>query len=432
MITWGALFEYQEAYAGKAYKLSRQLISSRSLKKEINIVFRNVVTGCILLFITAYFISLFVSQPSYTLWVVPKSLLVFFGIINILLLSFERIALYKITQFLRKNKDVYKRTIILGTGDVAWSIAKWAATEKMHIVGFVDVEDCDSNNNHVDRNNILGSIHDISDVLHSYHIDELIIAIPAACMGKIDNVINQCDKEGIPVRIISPFVKNLLSKSRTEMAYGYPNILMNPADRNDFEMALKRVIDILFSSVGLVILFPLCVLIAIVIKIDSPGPVFYRWKILGLHKRPLVSYKFRTMIQNADEMKAQLLDNNEMKSIAFKMRDDPRITRAGKWLRKYSLDELPQLWSVLKGDLSLVGPRPPLQSEVEAYEGWHRRKLSVKPGLTCLWQVSGRNKIADFDEWIRLDLEYIDEWTLWMDLKILIKTIPAVIKGSGI
>jgi lipopolysaccharide/colanic/teichoic acid biosynthesis glycosyltransferase len=138
------------------------------------------------------------------------------------------------------------------------------------------------------------------------------------------------------------------------------------------------------------------------------------------------------MIQNADEMKAQLLDNNEMKSIAFKMRDDPRITRAGKWLRKYSLDELPQLWSVLKGDLSLVGPRPPLQSEVEDYEGWHRRKLSVKPGLTCLWQVSGRNKIADFDEWIRLDLEYIDEWTLWMDLKILIKTIPAVIKGSGI
>jgi hypothetical protein len=211
-----------------------------------------------------------------------------------LLLSFERIALYQIDQLLRKRKDVLKRAIILGTGDIAWSITRWAAIENMHIVGFVDVEDCDSTNNHLDRNNILGSIHDIPNILHSYHIDELIIAIPAACMGNIDNVIDQCDKEGIPVRIISPFVKDLLSKSRTEMAYGYPNILMKPADRNDFEMALKRVIDILFSSVGLVILFPLCVLIAIVIKIDSPGPVFYRWKILGLHKRPLVSSQAAT------------------------------------------------------------------------------------------------------------------------------------------
>jgi lipopolysaccharide/colanic/teichoic acid biosynthesis glycosyltransferase len=194
---------------------------------------------------------------------------------------------------------------------------------------------------------------------------------------------------------------------------------------------LKRLLDIIVSCVCLVLLAPLFLFIALMIKLDSPGPVFYKWKILGLHKRPLDSYKFRTMVENADEMKEQLLSENEMKSVAFKMRDDPRITRMGKWIRKYSLDELPQLWSVLKGDLSLVGPRPPLQTEIEQYEGWHRRKLSVKPGITCLWQISGRNKITDFNEWMKLDLQYIDDWTLWWDIKILFKTLFIVLRGTG-
>jgi lipopolysaccharide/colanic/teichoic acid biosynthesis glycosyltransferase len=146
---------------------------------------------------------------------------------------------------------------------------------------------------------------------------------------------------------------------------------------------------------------------------------------------PIVSWKFRTMVKNADELKKTLMHNNEMTGPMFKLTNDPRILPVGHFLRKYSLDELPQLFSVLKGDLSLVGPRPPLQTEFKEFDLWHRRKLSVKPGLTCLWQISGRNKISNFDDWAKLDLEYIDKWSIWLDLKILLKTIPAVLSGKG-
>jgi len=163
----------------------------------------------------------------------------------------------------------------------------------------------------------------------------------------------------------------------------------------------------------------------------SAGPAFYQWRVVGFNKRPFKSWKFRTMLENADELKSKLWDKNEMQGPVFKMRDDPRITRVGRILRRFSLDELPQLYSVLKGDMSLVGPRPPLIGEVNRFESWQRRKLSLKPGLTCLWQVSGRNEIRDFNDWAKLDLEYIDNWSLWLDLKIFFKTVYVVLSGSG-
>lgn len=194
---------------------------------------------------------------------------------------------------------------------------------------------------------------------------------------------------------------------------------------------LKRSMEVLIASVSLVLLFPLFVLIALAVKLTSTGALFYRWQVIGRNRRPFVGYKFRTMVENADELKAKLLDQNEMTGPVFKIKDDPRVTRVGGFLRKYSLDELPQLWSVLKGDMSLVGPHPPLQSEGDYFQEWHWRKLSVKPGITCLWQVNGRSHIQDFDEWVRMDLWYIDHWSLWLDLKILIRTVPAVILGKG-
>ena len=190
-------------------------------------------------------------------------------------------------------------------------------------------------------------------------------------------------------------------------------------------------LDIVGSFIIIIALAPLFLLITIAIKLTSPGPVLYPWNVVGLNKNRFKSYKFRTMVANADKLKQELLSKNEMTGVAFKMKDDPRITKVGGFLRKYSLDELPQLFSVLKGDMSLVGPRPPLVTEVMEYDYWHRRKLSVKPGLTCLWQVNGRNAITDFDDWMRLDLEYIDNWSLWLDCKILLKTIPAVLRGTG-
>ncbi|MFZ2519892.1 MAG: sugar transferase [Anaerolineae bacterium] len=193
----------------------------------------------------------------------------------------------------------------------------------------------------------------------------------------------------------------------------------------------KRWFDLGLSAVLLVLLSPLLLLLALAVKLTSTGPVFYRWQVVGLGGRPFTGYKFRTMVVNADALKAQLLAANEMSGPVFKMKHDPRITPAGRILRKLSLDELPQLWSVLIGDMSLVGPRPPLRSEYVQFQDWQRAKLSVKPGLTCLWQISGRNRVSDFDEWVKLDLAYIARRSFWLDLWILLRTVPAVLLGHG-
>ena len=194
---------------------------------------------------------------------------------------------------------------------------------------------------------------------------------------------------------------------------------------------MKRSLDIILSILLLVLLAPIFLIISIVLKITSSAPVYYFWDVIGKDGIPFTGYKFRTMLIDAEEIKEVLHDSNEMIGPVFKIKNDPRITKVGKYLRKYSLDELPQLWSVLKGDMSLVGPRPAGTNEWIHYEEWQKRKLSVIPGMTCLWQVSGRNNISNFNEWVKLDLEYVDNWTLWLDIKILFKTIPAVLKGTG-
>jgi len=194
----------------------------------------------------------------------------------------------------------------------------------------------------------------------------------------------------------------------------------------------KRALDLVLSASLLLLLAPLFLLIGIAIKLSSPrGPVFYPWRVLGKNGKPFVGYKLRTMVPNADQLKQQLLAFNEMQGPVFKMRSDPRAIPIGRLLRKFSIDELPQLYSVLKGDMSLVGPRPPSREEAEKFEYWQRRKLSVKPGITCLWQVNGRNKIWSFDEWAHLDLKYIESASFILDMKILLLTIPAVLSGRG-
>jgi lipopolysaccharide/colanic/teichoic acid biosynthesis glycosyltransferase len=208
-------------------------------------------------------------------------------------------------------------------------------------------------------------------------------------------------------------------------------VSFSPAWSSRVQRAIKRAMDVIGSMVLLVLLFPLFLVLAFLVKRSSPGPIFYRWYVAGEGGRPFMSYKFRSMYANADEVKAQLAHLNEMRGPAFKITGDPRITPLGKWIRKYSLDELPQLYSVLKGDMSLVGPRPPLVNEYEIFTSRQKQKMLVKPGVTCLWQVNGRNRISDYDDWVRLDLEYIRTWSLWLDVRILLKTVAAVVHGSG-
>ena len=213
---------------------------------------------------------------------------------------------------------------------------------------------------------------------------------------------------------------------------GVPMLLLRGVRQERGYLFVKRVFDFTLAAILLTLLGLPLALLAAIIKAASPeDPIFYRWAVLGKNRKPFVGYKFRTMVRNADALKPSLMQFNEMTGPAFKMRDDPRVTAIGRVLRKFSLDELPQLYSVLKGDMSLVGPRPPSRSEADRFEFWQHRKLSVKPGITCLWQISGRSKITDFSEWARLDLTYIRTASFRQDLKILLRTIPAVISGAG-
>jgi lipopolysaccharide/colanic/teichoic acid biosynthesis glycosyltransferase len=210
-----------------------------------------------------------------------------------------------------------------------------------------------------------------------------------------------------------------------------PSVELSPAWNDPFQLSCKRVLDVFVSLTALTLLSPLYSVLALGVKLSSPGPVLYHWRVVGQDGVPFLSYKLRSMVVNADELKNQLWSQNEMTGPVFKLTNDPRITKVGAWMRRYSVDELPQLYSVLKGDMSLVGPRPPLASEYERFTPYQKQKLAIKPGITCLWQVNGRNKVCSFDEWVALDLDYIRNWSLALDFKIMLKTVGAVLAGSG-
>ncbi len=211
----------------------------------------------------------------------------------------------------------------------------------------------------------------------------------------------------------------------------YEPLVLSPGWKQPLQVACKRVLDVIGSALLLVALSPVFLILAIAVKLTSSGDILYRWKVVGREGHPFTGYKFRSMVANADLLKEKLKSSNEMSGPMFKMTRDPRVTPLGSWMRRYSLDELPQFYSVLKGDMSLVGPRPPLVTEYEQFSEYQKQKLAVKPGITCLWQVSGRNQINDFDQWVRLDLQYIRTWSLGLDFQILFKTLGAVFSGSG-
>jgi len=283
---------------------------------------------------------------------------------------------------------------------------------------------------------VLGVVGCLGDILIRRPIDDVVVVQPNQESSWLGQVIQECDYFRATLRIVPEAVLAAgLSDLRAEResdAMGLPALVLAPSRGDDQPQFLKRLLDVSLSAVSLVVLAPVFAVIAAAIKITTPQlPVLYRWRVVGHKGREFVGYKFTTMQADADARKSELDHLNEMRGPVFKIKKDPRTTRLGRILRKYSLNELPQLWSVLRGDMSLVGPRPAFPHELSRYEYWHKRKLSVKPGITCLWQVRGRNDITDFDDWVRLDLQYIDNWSLWLDVKILIWTVGAIFRGTG-
>jgi exopolysaccharide biosynthesis polyprenyl glycosylphosphotransferase len=274
-------------------------------------------------------------------------------------------------------------------------------------------------------------IGELPAMLHRYPVGCVVFNVSQTAFGEIEKAILACEVEGVEAWLVADFVKTSIARATVDDFYGKPLLVFRTTPEISWQLICKRFIDVIGSALGLVVLGPLVMLpAAIAIKITSPGPILFKQKRSGRHGRLFTMYKFRSMITNAEMLKAELEVFNEMRGPAFKMEDDPRITPFGRFLRKSSIDELPQLWNVIAGDMSLVGPRPPIPSEVDHYDPWHRRRLSMKPGITCIWQISGRSRIG-FDQWMKLDLQYIDNWSLWLDLKILARTVPIVLTGLG-
>jgi exopolysaccharide biosynthesis polyprenyl glycosylphosphotransferase len=277
---------------------------------------------------------------------------------------------------------------------------------------------------------LLGSLPDLPDLLKKEVVDEVHFAVSRRTLERLDEAVLVCDEMGVTVRVAMGLLGRLNSRTSLEALEGTALLTLSSAPRDGLALLVKRVIDVGVSATALVAALPVAALAALAVKVTSSGPLIFRQKRSGMNGRDFTLYKFRTMVANAEALQAGLALKNEMDGPVFKIKADPRVTGVGRVLRKLSLDELPQLWNVLRGDMSIVGPRPALPSEVGKYERWQRRRLSMRPGITCIWQVSGRNNV-DFKRWMEMDLEYIDNWSLALDCRIILKTIPAVLFSRG-
>jgi exopolysaccharide biosynthesis polyprenyl glycosylphosphotransferase len=260
-------------------------------------------------------------------------------------------------------------------------------------------------------------------------VDEVIFCVESDHLSTLEEVFLLCDEEGVRTRVFLDFFPHVNSEMTLDRVGNAPLLTFSATPADDVSLIAKRLIDVMVSLLGLVVLWPMMLLAAVLVKLTSPGPVIYRQTRCGLNGRRFTLYKFRSMVENADALKDDVAHLSE-KQIAFKIPRDPRVTPAGRWLRKFSIDEWPQFYNILRGDMSLVGPRPPLPEEVGRYERWQRRRLRMRPGLTCLWVLNGRDRL-NFEAWMKMDMAYIDNWSLRLDWSILVRTIPHVLTGKG-
>ena len=365
---------------------------------------------------------------------ISRSFLLLFAVLQVLSLETSRWLLLMGGTWLRSRPDQRRHFVIVGSGDGAFEVATLLeAGERfgLSLLAFVHVGNQSSTSPAgLRRSYSVLPKEQLAELLHKRVVDEVVFAVDKEELIELEPLMEQCEQEGVRIRIQLDFLPKGFSHIFVEHLAHVPLLTLASTPQNDFALFFKRAVDTAVSAFSLVALLPLFLILAVLVKLSSKGPVFFRQTRCGLAGRHFVLLKFRTMVLDADQLLADLSDRNEAEAPLFKMRNDPRCTPVGRWMRMFSLDELPQLWNILRGHMSLVGPRPPLPQEVEQYEPWQRRRLRMRPGLTCLWALEGRSQLR-FEPWARLDLLYIDNWSIWLDLKILLKTIPTVVSGRG-
>ena len=361
----------------------------------------------------------------------PRYLIIYTVIIADLLTALEKITLSGVFRIMRRRGFNPRQILIIGSGPRARFFIQQVTRHRelgLRVIGVVD-DDPELNGTRVEGFPVLGTLNDMAALLRQQVVDDVVIVVPRSWLTKIEGVVRLCELEGVRVHVAVDYFNLRFAKAQQSEWLGFPLLSFTMTPDRLWDLLLKRALDIAV----IIATAPLALLVAgwccFLIRRDGPGPLVFRQMRSGINGRKFMMYKFRTMVPGAHEQQEALRPQNELNGPAFKMTDDSRLTAAGKILRRWSLDELPQLWNVLKGDMSLAGPRPALPDEVERYDNWQRRRLSMRPGMTSLWQIRPLKQPADFYEWMRMDLEYIDTWSLALDLKILLKSLVVIVIG---
>jgi exopolysaccharide biosynthesis polyprenyl glycosylphosphotransferase len=417
LILWHAVFVARGFYA--SHRLSTRASESADIVKA-------TAVGTLALWFAAWLFHIRMATPSFVL--------VFFVLSTALLVS-SRLALRMFLVQTRLRGRNLRHVLIVGTSPRAVEFAdKIQASPELgyHVIGFADRSWDGIGSFRETGHSLACDLEGLPEFVRSNVIDEVVIALPIRSAHDASaRVAMLCEQQGIIVRMLPNIFNLKMARSRAEEFEGDAFITHYTGVTEGWPVMMKRALDFCLALVALIIVSPVMVLAAILIKLTAPGPIFFLQERIGQNKRKFTIYKFRSMAVDAEDKMRQLEHLNEVSGPVFKIKQDPRITPVGRFLRKTSIDELPQLFNVLKGDMSLVGPRPLPVRDYEGFnEDWHRRRFSVRPGITCLWQVNGRSSIP-FEKWMELDMQYIDKWSLWLDLKILARTIPAVLKGFG-
>jgi exopolysaccharide biosynthesis polyprenyl glycosylphosphotransferase len=395
-----------------------------SIRSEV----RDVLRADLLLGVTTFSLLFLFKLPN-----VSRRFLITLLIAQLLVTLASRISIRIGLGILRDRGHNTRYMLVVGTGIDARRFADRVERHRelgLRVIGHLalDTPVDGTGSPMVGRRSILGTVDDIEMILHGRVVDEVAICLPPEHVAFVEPITRLCEEEGKIVRIPVGELGLTLPGGRTEEFDGIPVLSLVYGPDRVLALAGKRLLDVGLGATALVLFAPVMATVALIVLAVDGGPIFFRQTRVGLHGRAFDVAKFRTMQPDAEGRLEELQAQNEIEGPAFKITDDPRLTRTGRFLRATSLDELPQIWNVLRGEMSLVGPRPPLPREVEGYDLWHRRRLSMKPGITGLWQVQGRRE-ADFDRWVELDLAYIDRWSIWLDFKIMARTIPAVFQG---